>query len=204
MSAIDSVASRSTGRDAALWAGVSVAIMAGFAAILLAMGRDAICPCGFVELWHGGANDSGTSQHVADWYTPSHIIHGFIFYCAAWAIGRWRGAPLGLGPALALAILVEGGWELLENSPVIIARYRETTASDLYAGDSVLNSMADISAMVVGFLIARVAPVWSVVAAAIGMELLTLWLIRDNLTLNVLMILWPLDAVKDWQTAAPR
>lgn len=193
-----------TSRGALVWTSVCLAIAAGFGAILLAMGRDAICPCGFVELWHGAANDSGTSQHVADWYTPSHVIHGFIFYLGAWAIGRWRGRPLSFGPALALAILVEGAWELVENSPWIIDRYRETTASDLYAGDSVLNSMADIGAMVLGFLIARIAPVWLVVAAAVGMELFTLWLIRDNLTLNVLMILWPLDAIRDWQTAAPR
>lgn len=175
--------------------------MGAFAALLLAMGRSAICPCGTVELWHGAANDDGTSQHVSDWYSLSHVIHGFLFYGAAHLVGRLRGRALGFGAALFAAILVEGGWELLENSAFIIDRYRETTASDAYAGDSVLNSMADIAFMALGFFVARLAPVWTVVLAAIFMELLALYVIRDNLTLNVLMILWPLDAVRDWQAA---
>jgi hypothetical protein len=184
----------------ALWTVAALAVASAFGLVLIAMGRDLICPCGTVELWHGAANDSGTSQHVSDWYAPSHVIHGFLFYWAAHLVGRMRGKPLGFGLALTLAVAVEGGWELLENSPVIIERYRETTASDLYAGDSVLNSMADIAFMALGFAIARIAPVPLVVAAAIGMELLALAVIRDNLTLNVLMILWPLEAVRDWQT----
>ncbi|WP_020180007.1 DUF2585 family protein [Methylopila sp. M107] len=199
MSAIDSGIAVQRPRGAVFWGVVSLAIMAGFAAILLAMGRDPICPCGFVEFWHGAANDSGTSQHISDWYSLSHVIHGFLFYGAIHLFGRWRGRLVGLGAALAFAILVEGGWELLENSPFIIDRYRETTASDLYAGDSVLNSMSDIAFMALGFLIARVTPVWAVVAAAIAMELIALWVIRDNLTLNVLMIVWPLEAIKEWQ-----
>ena len=192
---------KGAGSRAALWTLASLALMGAFAAILLAMGRDPICPCGTVELWHAAANDSGTSQHISDWYSLSHVIHGFLFYGAAHLIGRVRGKPLGFGLALLLAIAVEGGWELLENSSFIIDRYRETTASDAYAGDSVLNSMADIGFMALGFLVARIAPVWAVVAAAIGMELLALYVIRDNLTLNVLMILWPLEAVKHWQAA---
>lgn len=186
------------------WALVCLAVAAAFGLVLLAMGRSPICPCGTIELWHGAANDSGTSQHVADWYALSHVIHGFLFYGLAHLIGRWRGRALGFGPALALAIAFEGGWELLENSALIIDRYRETTASDLYAGDSVLNSMSDIGFMALGFSIARVAPVWAVTTAAIAMELVALAVIRDNLTLNVLMILWPLDAIREWQQAAPR
>lgn len=201
MSAIETDVAAERPRGAVLWGALALAVMAGFALILLAMGRDPVCPCGFVELWHAASNDSGTSQHVSDWYSLSHVIHGFLFYGAAHLIGRWRGAPLGFGLALVLAILVEGGWELLENSSVIIDRYRETTASDAYGGDSVLNSMTDIGFMALGFLVARIAPVWLVVAAAIAMELVALWVIRDNLTLNVLMILWPIDAIRDWQGA---
>lgn len=188
-------------QKAALWALACLALMAVYAAILLAMGRSAICPCGTIELWHGASNDSGTSQHISDWYSLSHVIHGFLFYGALHLVGRLRGKALGLSVALFAAIAVEGGWELLENSSFIIDRYRETTASDAYAGDSVLNSMADISFMALGFLVSRVAPVWIVVAAAIFMELLALYVIRDNLTLNVLMILWPLEAIRDWQAA---
>lgn len=204
MSAVETSLSRPRLRGALVWTLAAVAVTAGFALILLVMGRDATCPCGTVELWHAAANDSGTSQHVSDWYALSHVIHGFLFYGAAHLIGRLRGRPLGFGLALVLAILVEGGWELLENSPLIIERYRETTASDLYAGDSVLNSVADIGFMAVGFFIARISPVWAVVAAAIGMELLAFYVIRDNLTLNVLMIVWPIEAIKDWQLGTAR
>jgi hypothetical protein len=178
---------------------LSVALVAGFAAILLAMGRSPICPCGTVELWHGAANDSGTSQHIADWYSLSHVIHGFIFFgIAAW-FSRRRGRPLPVATALVAAIFVEGCWELLENSPMIIERYRATTVSDSYVGDSVLNSVADIGFMILGFSIARLTPGWIVVAMAIAMELVALYVIRDNLTLNVLMIVHPFDAIRDWQ-----
>lgn len=186
---------------AAGWAVVAAALVATFALALLAMGRPAICPCGTIELWHGAADDDGTSQHVSDWYSLSHVIHGFLFYGAAHLVGRLRGRPVAFGLALCVAILVEGGWELVENSAFVIDRYRETTASHSYAGDSVLNSTADIAFMILGFVAARVVPVRATIAAGIGMELLALYVIRDNLTLNVLMILWPLEAVKDWQAA---
>lgn len=201
MSAADAGVSAPRARGALFWTLAASAVASACGLALLALGRDAICPCGTIELWHGAANDGGTSQHISDWYAPSHVIHGFLFYGAARLIGRLRGAQLGFGLALTLAIAIEGGWELVENSPWIIERYRETTASDLYAGDSVLNSMADIGFMVAGFFVARIAPVWLVVAAAIAMELTALYVVRDNLTLNVLMIVWPIDAIRDWQTA---
>lgn len=204
MSAAEASLSPEGRRGVAVWTLAALLVAAAFGLTLYAMGRSLICPCGTIEIWHGAANDSGTSQHISDWYALSHIIHGFIFFWIAHLIGRWRGKALGFGLAMTLAIAVEGGWELLENSSFIIDRYRETTASDLYAGDSVLNSMADIGFMALGFLIARVAPVWTVVAAAIAMELVAIYVIRDNLTLNVLMILWPLDAIRDWQQAGAR
>ncbi|GLK76729.1 UPF0314 protein [Methylopila jiangsuensis] len=179
---------------------VGAGLIALFAAILYLMGRPPICPCGTIELWHGNANDSGTSQHVSDWYTPSHVIHGFIFYGVAALIFRGLKVPMPFAWALVAAIAVEGAWEVIENSPLVIERYRANTSSDSYAGDSVLNSVSDILAMVLGFLFARKAPWPLTVALALGMELTTLILIRDNLTLNVLMILYPLEAVKDWQT----
>ena len=179
---------------------VGVGLIALFAATLYLMGRPPICPCGTIELWHGNANDSGTSQHISDWYTPSHIIHGFIFYGVAALIFRRLKVPMPFAWALIAAIAVEGAWEVIENSPLVIERYRANTSSDSYAGDSVLNSVSDILAMVLGFLFARKAPWPLTVALALGMELTTLVLIRDNLTLNVLMILYPLEAVKDWQT----
>lgn len=177
------------------WLAVA-AILVVMAVALWAAGRNAICTCGHVELWHP-ALDSGNSQHIADWYTPSHIIHGFLFYALGWLVLRRR-PP---GERLILAVAIEAAWEVLENSAVIIDRYREATIALGYTGDAIVNSVADVAWMALGFAFAHRAPVWLTVGVGIIFELLTLWVIRDNLTLNILMLVSPVQAIRDWQSA---
>lgn len=161
------------------------------------MGRIWICECGYVKLFEAGVNTPGNSQHIFDWYTPSHIIHGFLFYGLGWLVMRKK--PL--TAKLALAALIEAGWEILENSPIVIDRYRTATMAVGYSGDSILNSGMDMVSMIVGFFFAARMPIWLTVAIAIAFEIVAALIIRDNLTLNVVMLVWPIEAVKTWQEA---
>jgi len=176
---------------------LAIDLVIAFGVTLFLMDRPPICACGSVKLWHGVVHSSENSQHIADWYTFSHVIHGFLFYGLAHLI--LRGAARRW--ALPLAVAIEGGWELLENSPMIIDRYREATMAFGYSGDSILNSIADIGWMSAGFWLAAKLPVRVTIAVALAFEALTLLLIRDNLTLNVLMLVWPVEAIKTWQAA---
>lgn len=167
-------------------------------AILLAMGRPPICTCGTVELWVGGTASAKTSQMLADWYSPSHVIHGFLFYSVLWLVARrWP-----VRRRLTVALLVEAAWEIVENTPLIIDRYREATIALGYNGDSVLNSLSDIAMMALGFLGARRLPVWLSAVAVVAMEVAALLAIRDNLTLNVWMLVAPDDSIRTWQGGA--
>lgn len=174
----------------------AIVLLAATAALLYLMGRPLICTCGSIDLWVGEPNSSRTSQMLSDWYSPSHIVHGFLFFAGLWLVARrW---PLERRFLVALAI--EAAWEIVENTPLIINRYREETAALGYTGDSVLNSMSDIAMMIAGFLLARRLPVWASVAIVLVLELVPLFAIRDNLTLNVWMLLAPNEAIQAWQS----
>lgn len=164
---------------------------------LLAAGREPWCTCDHIKLWHGQTHSSENSQHLSDWYTPSHLLHGILFY---WALSPLK-RRLSFGWRLALATTFEAAWEVVENSDAIIERYRAETISLDYYGDSVVNSVADILVMIVGFWLAAKLPVKASIAIVVGFEFLTMWLIRDGLGLNILMLIYPLDAVRDWQAA---
>lgn len=170
-------------------------IILAAAAILLAMGRTPICTCGTIKLWHGIVQSSGNSQHLSDWYSFSHIIHGMLFFAAL----RWLLPRQPVGARLALATVIETAWEIAENTPMVIDRYRAATMAVGYTGDAVINSLSDIGMMVLGFLFAMQVRTRTWVTTAIAFELFTLFMIRDNLTLNVLMLVSPMDAIREWQ-----
>lgn len=174
---------------------LAAAIVALAAAIQFVLGRPPICTCGRVALWTGTVNGPENSQQLLDWYSPSHVVHGFLFY----AIATLLLPRLRVGTRLVLAMLVEAGWELVENSPIIIDRYRADTAAFGYSGDSILNSASDMTMMALGFVLAARLPWrWSV-AAVLALELIALAVIRDNLTLNVVMLVHPIAAIRVWQ-----
>ena len=179
-------------RKAAL---AAIIIIAGAAVIELAMGRNAICTCGAIDLWVNQRDSARTSQMLADWYSLSHVVHGLLFYALLWlAVRHWP-----VDSRFLAAVLVEASWEVIENTPFVIDRYRATAAALGYDGDSVLNSISDILMMCLGFLAARRLPLRASIVLLVVLELVPLLAIRDNLSLNIWNLLAPSPAIQAWQ-----
>lgn len=174
---------------------VAVALLAIQAAGLLALGLPLICTCGIMDFWHGNPSGPETSQHLTDWYTFTHVVHGFGFYLLLWLLFP----RASFGVRLLLAIGLEAGWELVENTPFVMERYRQSALARGYFGDSVVNSIFDTVATVIGFVLARILPVWASIAVVAGLELFLGLMIRDNFTLNVIQLIYPSDALSKWQ-----
>ena len=174
---------------------LSLLIMAATAAAHYVAGRAPICKCGIVKLWWWGEKGAlEESQHLFDIYAFSHVLHGLIFYFLVWLIFRGR---LSVWAGLVLAVILESGWELFENSNYLINRYR--AAGVEYSGDSIVNSICDIVAMAAGYLMAALAPVWFSVLFLVATEVTMAWLIRDNLLLNIINLIRPIGWITDWQ-----
>ena len=172
-----------------------LAILAAVAVIELAMGRNLICTCGSIDLWVGERDSPRTSQMLADWYSFSHIVHGLLFYALLWLVAR----RLDVNWRFLIATSLEASWEVIENTPMVIDRYRATTAALGYAGDSVINSLSDVVMMAIGFLLAHKLPVRTSILLLVLLEVVPLRVIRDNLTLNIIALVAPNPAIQAWQ-----
>lgn len=173
----------------------AVLLLGGQALVLYVFGQPAICACGYVKLWEGVVQSAGNSQHLTDWYTFSHIIHGFLFYLALW----WLFPRMSVWKRLLLAMGVEIAWELTENTPMVIQHYRAQALAQGYTGDSIINSVSDTLAMVLGFFMALKMPTWLIVVIGLGLELFVVYMIRDNLTLNIINLIHIFPAIATWQ-----
>jgi hypothetical protein len=182
------------------WMWIAAALVLTQALGLHALGRLAICRCGYVKLWHGAVFSSENSQHVTDWFSFAHVVAGMVFY---WIVTRaTRRGPVGL--RFVLVVLIEVTWELAENTPFVMDRYRTYTRSLDYYGDTIVNSVADTAFCMIGFALAYRLPAKATVALALAMELFVGAAIRDNATLDTIMLIYPIQAIRTWQAGTGR
>ena len=186
-------------RETLITIGICVLVVAVPILILKAMGRPFISNSGTVKLWHAEVASSENSQHISDWYTFSHIVHGFLFFFLLWLISKKIPQIRKFSVGFVIAVVMESVWEVIENTDFIINRYREATIALDYFGDSITNSTSDIFFMSLGFLMASRLSVLASVSFVAASEIMLAIVIRDNLALNILMLIYPIDAIKEWQ-----
>ena len=180
-----------------LWPALTLLALLAFTVYFLySQGRFWFCACGSVKLWAGDIWDMNeNSQHIFDPYSFSHIEHGFLFYwLVSWALPRVR-----LAWRLVSAITLEAGWEMFENSRSMIQRYNETTISKGYAGDTIINSLSDLALCGFGFWVAHWLGFRRTFALLVAIEVVMILWIRDSMLINIIMLLFPLEALRNWQ-----
>jgi hypothetical protein len=180
-----------------LWPALAlIALLAFTTYFLYSQGRFWICSCGFVKLWAGDIWSAiDNSQHIIDPYSFSHIQHGLLFYwLVAWVLPR-----LSLAWRFVAAMTIESGWEMFENSSVMIRRYNEMTISKDYTGDTIINSFSDLAMCTLGFWIAHYLGFRRTLVLFIAIEVVMILWIRDSMFLNIIMLLFPIEAIRNWQ-----
>jgi hypothetical protein len=197
--ATESKSSFLKGRETIVTIGICVLVIAVTVLILKAMGRPFIASSGIVKLWNGEVVSSDNSQHLSDWYSFSHIVHGFLFFFLLWLASKKLPKIRKFSVGLIIAVVMESAWEVIENTDFIINRYREATIALDYFGDSIVNSTMDILFMSLGFILASRLSVVASLTLVAASEAMLAFVIRDNLALNILMLIYPIDAIKDWQ-----
>jgi hypothetical protein len=180
-----------------LWPAVALlALLAFTVSFLHSQGRFWICTCGTVKWWAGDIwSNTDNSQHLLDPYSFAHIEHGLLFYwLVVWVLPRLRVAW-----RFVTALTIEAGWEMIENSSVLIRRYNETTISKDYAGDTVINSLGDLAMCSLGFWLAHFLGFGRTLVLVIAIEVVMILWIRDSMLLNIIMLLFPVEALRNWQ-----
>ena len=186
-------------RETLITIGICVLVLAVTILILKVMGRPFISNSGTVKLWHAELVSSENSQHLSDWYSFTHIVHGFLLFFLLWLISKKIPQIRKFSVGFVIAVVMESIWEVIENTNFVIYRYREATIALDYFGDSIINSTADILFMSLGFMMASRLSVLASVSFVAASEIMLAIVIRDNLALNILMLIYPIDAIKEWQ-----
>ncbi|OGC84855.1 hypothetical protein A3F55_00015 [Candidatus Adlerbacteria bacterium RIFCSPHIGHO2_12_FULL_53_18] len=177
------------------WVIFALGLVSLQALALYFLGQPTFCECGRISLWANEVLSPENSQQFFDWYTFSHVIHGFLFYWLATLLFP----RLPVGARLLIAVGVEAGWEVFENTPMVIEHYRQQALAQGYIGDSILNSVMDTLSAVLGFFLAWRLPVWATVLLAAGLEGFVLYMIRDSLVLNILGFFLQPEFISKWQ-----